>query len=76
MGDNNCIDLIEQGGDAVECNTDAQHFVGNGGLPNANGDMQCGAAIMDSASRYGVLSGQLMQSAWRARSSTSVYTTY
>lgn len=49
------IDAVEQGINAVELDTEAQYYVGVGGLPNAQGFMEFDAAIMDSNSRYGAV---------------------
>jgi len=53
--DGNAVDAVEEGVRRVERNNDAQYYVGLGGLPNADGHMECDAAIMDSCLRYGAV---------------------
>ena len=42
---------------AVELDERGQYFVGVGGLPNAKGDMELDAAVMDHSRRYGAVMG-------------------
>ncbi len=41
------VDAAEKGVNALEIDTSEQTFVGYGGLPNSDGDMELDAAIMD-----------------------------
>lgn len=49
------VDAVVTGIQAVELDTKDQYFVGKGGLPNAEGDMELDAAIMDHNARYGAV---------------------
>ncbi|CAM9645131.1 unnamed protein product, partial [Heterosigma akashiwo] len=52
------IEAVEAGINEVELNTEAQYYVGYGGLPNANGKMEFDAAVMDGENRlYGAVMG-------------------
>jgi isoaspartyl peptidase/L-asparaginase-like protein (Ntn-hydrolase superfamily) len=46
-------DAVETGINAVEEDNQEQYYVGYGGFPNANGVMECDAAMMDSELNYG-----------------------
>lgn len=52
LSGSSALDAIEKGINAVELDTAEQYFVGVGGLPNAEGEMEFDAAIMDHESRY------------------------
>jgi isoaspartyl peptidase/L-asparaginase-like protein (Ntn-hydrolase superfamily) len=45
------VDAVEAGINAVETDDQDQYFVGIGGLPNSDGDMELDAAIMDHNSK-------------------------
>jgi len=49
------INAVEEGIKYVELDNNDQYYVGIGGLPNADGDMEFDAAIMDSNKRYGAV---------------------
>ncbi|CAM9121842.1 unnamed protein product, partial [Ectocarpus fasciculatus] len=50
------LDATEAGVTAVELDTQDQYFVGLGGLPNANGQMEFDAAVMEGTSMsYGAV---------------------
>lgn len=51
------IDAVVQGIRTVELDERDQYFVGVGGLPNADGEMELDAAIMDHSRRYGAVMG-------------------
>jgi isoaspartyl peptidase/L-asparaginase-like protein (Ntn-hydrolase superfamily) len=52
---NSAMDAVEIGIRAVEVDTQDQYYVGVGGFPNADGDMEFDAAIMDDKLRYGAV---------------------
>jgi len=47
------VDVLEKAVNAVELDNAAQYFVGYGGLPNSEGDVECDAAIMRGDGRVG-----------------------
>jgi N4-(beta-N-acetylglucosaminyl)-L-asparaginase len=49
------IDAVEAGIRAVELDNQENYFVGVGGLPNAMGEMELDAAMMDHDSNYGAV---------------------
>lgn len=65
IGVNAAVKVLERGGSsmdavvagvrAVELDNNGQYFVGVGGLPNADGEMELDAAVMDHMRRYGAV---------------------
>jgi len=49
------IDAVEEGIKFVELDDNDQYYVGVGGLPNSDGNMELDAAIMDHKKRYGAV---------------------
>lgn len=49
------VDAVTAGANAVELNNDAQYYVGYGGLPNSDGDVELDAAVMDGRTRLGAV---------------------
>ena len=51
------MDAVEAGINVVELDDAEQYYVGVGGLPNAQGVVECDAAVMDHRRRYGAVMG-------------------
>lgn len=49
------LDAVEDGVSAVELDTKGQYVVGYGGLPNAEGIVECDAAIMTDSNKFGAV---------------------
>jgi N4-(beta-N-acetylglucosaminyl)-L-asparaginase len=57
MQQRSSIDAVEMGIRVLELDTKDQYYVGIGGLPNADGEMELDAAMMDHTARYGAVMG-------------------